>query len=27
MMAPDLSDADHARLRAHRNDPIGAQAA
>ena len=27
MMAPDLSDDDHARLRAHRNDIVGAQAA
>ena len=27
MMAPDLSDADHARLRAHRTAAIGAQAA
>jgi hypothetical protein len=27
MMAPELSDADHARLRAHRNDLVGAQAA
>jgi hypothetical protein len=27
MMAPDLSDADHARLRAHRTATIGAQAA
>jgi hypothetical protein len=27
MMAPDLSDADHARLRARRNDLVGAQAA
>lgn len=27
MMAPDLSDADHARLRAHRTAPIGVQAA
>jgi len=27
MMAPELSDADHARLRAHRNDVVGAQAA
>lgn len=27
MMAPELSDADHARLRARRNDLVGAQAA
>jgi hypothetical protein len=27
MMAPELSDAEHARLRAHRNDLVGAQAA
>lgn len=27
MMAPELSDADHARLRAHRNELVGAQAA
>lgn len=27
MMAPDLSDAEHARLRAHRNNIIGVQAA